>query len=64
MAHHGLFIFGLEQAISAFAATIGGLISALAVIPLPFDVASIVCSGLMVRRFLLPRRERGHVLGN
>ena len=48
--------------IAAFAATLGGLISALAVIPLPFDVASIVCSGLMIRRFLLPRRERGHVL--
>ena len=48
--------------IAAFAATVGGLISALAVIPLPFDIASIVCAGLMIRRFLLPCRERGHVL--
>lgn len=43
--------------LAALVASLGGFISVLAVMPLPFDVGSIICSALMVRRFVVSRSD-------
>jgi hypothetical protein len=47
--------------LAALVASLGGFVSVLAVMPMPFDVGSIVCSALMVWRFVVSRSDAAQV---